>query len=195
MNNDGEEAKILPEDNDHDAQADEQEKRAVSLYKHVKELAQLKYDGELRREDSLIEQSSHMQTAFSFMTAAVFMALPIAIDHRGPLSLRFFFISVSIIVGLLLASLVTASIAQRRIKKKAPQNVSDIEKFVSDNWKDTLKESQQLKQWVGIVGEIQASTAKANDERVIFIRLSMGFFLASIAAIVVCYFVALSKIL
>ena len=195
MNNDGEEAKILPEENDHEEQADEQEKQAVSLYRHVKELAQLKYDGELRREDSLIQQSSHMQTAFSFLTAAVFMALPIAVEHKGPLSLSFFFISVSIIVGLLLASLVTASIAQRRIKKKAPQNVSDIEKFVSDNWKDTLKESQQLKQWVGIVGEIQESTAKANDERVIFIRLSMGFFLASIAAIVVCYFVALSKIL
>ncbi|WP_108775979.1 hypothetical protein [Lactimicrobium massiliense] len=173
----------------------EQEKQAVSLYKHVKELAQLKYDGELRREDSLIQQSSHMQTAFSFMTAAVFMALPIVIEHRGVLTMNFLFISVSIMVGLLLVSLVMASIAQRRIKKKAPQNVSDLEKFVSDNWQDTLKESQQLKQWVDVVGEIQESTAKANDERVIFIRLSMGFFLASVAAIVICYIVALCKIL
>ena len=33
---------------------------------HIKELALLKYEDELRREDSLINQASQMQTAFSF---------------------------------------------------------------------------------------------------------------------------------
>lgn len=53
------------------------EKQAISLYRHVKEISTLKYESELRREDSLIQQFGHMQAAFSFMTAAIFMATPI----------------------------------------------------------------------------------------------------------------------
>jgi len=71
---------------------DEQEKQAIALYSHVKELGILKYEAELKREDSLIQQSSHMQTAFAFMSAAVFMLVPIILEYRGSLSLIFFFL-------------------------------------------------------------------------------------------------------
>ena len=46
-------------------------------YQHIKELAILKYDAEEKREQSLIQQSSQMQTVFSFLTAALFMETPI----------------------------------------------------------------------------------------------------------------------
>ena len=62
---------------------DSQEGQAVSLYLHVQTLSKMTYEAELRREDSLIQQSSHMQTAFSFMTAALFMSAPILIENRG----------------------------------------------------------------------------------------------------------------
>ena len=62
---------------------DSQEEQAVSLYLHVQTLSKMTYEAELRREDSLIQQSSHMQTAFSFMTAALFMSAPILIENRG----------------------------------------------------------------------------------------------------------------
>ena len=183
------------ESKDLDTDKNDTEKTAGVLYRHVKELAQFKLDVEMRREDSLIQQSSHMQTAFSFMTAALFMALPVVIDNRGNLSLNFIFIGVSAVVGLLLVSLVFASLAQRRFKKKAPQNVSELEKFVNDNWENIQTESQQSKQFVGLIAEVQESMAKANNERVKCVRISMGCFLASIIVIAVFYFISLPVIL
>lgn len=172
------------------------EQQAVSLYRHVKEISKLKYESELRREDSLIQQSSHMQTAFSFMTAALFMAAPIMIENRGAkLSLTFFLVAFSSIVLCLLVSLVTASLAQRRVLKQTFMSIPEIEKFVSDTYADTLKESEQLKQWVQVVGDVQVGLQKINDKRVIYIRTSMISFLVSIAFIVVWYIIAISKLL
>lgn len=172
------------------------EKQAVSLYRHVKEISKLKYESELRREDSLIQQSSHMQTAFSFMTAALFMAAPILIENRGDtLSLDFFFVAFSSIVLCLLISLVTASLAQRRFLKKSFMSIPEIERFVSDTYANTLKESEQLKQWVQVVGEVQVSLQDINDNRVKLIRASMFSFFASIAFIILWYIIALSKLL
>ena len=48
----------------------EQERQITAQYQYIKELATLKYDAEEKREQNLIQQSSQMQTAFSFMTAA-----------------------------------------------------------------------------------------------------------------------------
>lgn len=173
----------------------EQENQAVALYKHTKELSQIKYESELRREDSLIQQSSHMQTAFSFTTAAIFMAVQIILDNRGVLSLEFFFVAISSIVLCLMISLVTASLAQRRVKKQALMSVFDIEEFVAENWQQTLKESQQLKQWVKVIGAVQKSLADINEKRVLLIRISMGSFFASIGLIIFWYIVAICKML
>lgn len=176
--------------------SDELEEQAVDLYMYVKELGTLKYEAELRREDSLIQQSSHMQTAFSFMSAAPFMAAPILIDNRGnQLSLNFFFAAFSSIVFFLLASLVAASLAQRRVLRRTFMSIPDIEAFVSSTYKQTLKRSAQLKQWVQVVGDVQVGLQKVNEKRVMLIRISMGSFLGSIGLIVFWYIVALIKML
>ena len=176
--------------------SDELEEQAVDLYMYVKELGTLKYEAELRREDSLIQQSSHMQTAFSFMSAALFMAAPILIDNRGnQLSLNFFFAAFSSIVFFLLASLVAASLAQRRVLRRTFMSIPDIEAFVSSTYTQTLKRSAQLKQWVQVVGDVQVGLQKVNEKRVMLIRISMGSFLGSIGLIVFWYIVALIKML
>lgn len=177
-------------------EADVLEKQAISLYRHVQEISKMKYESELRREDSLIQQSSHMQTAFSFMTAALFMAAPILIDNRGEkLPLTFFLVAFSSIVLCLLISLVTASLAQRRVLKRTFMSIPEIEKFVSDTYADTLKESAQLKQWVQVVGDVQVGLQEVNDKRVMYIRASMISFFAAIAFIVIWYIIAISKLL
>ena len=83
-----------------------EDQKISSQFHYIKELSLLKYDAEEKRELNLIQQSSQMQTAFSFMTAAVFMALPICIEYRGVLSLKFFLVSSSIISVFLIASLI-----------------------------------------------------------------------------------------
>ena len=61
----------------------EEKDMASDLYAFVKEYALLKLEDETKRYESLIQQASNMQTAFSFSTAALFMIAPIAVEYRG----------------------------------------------------------------------------------------------------------------
>lgn len=74
-------------------------------------------------------------------------------------------------------------------------SIPDIEAFVSSTYKQTLKRSAQLKQWVQVVGDVQVGLQKVNEKRVMLIRISMGSFLGSIGLIVFWYIVALIKML
>ena len=172
----------------------EQEKNSIILYTHVKEIALFKYDAEQRREDSLIQQSSHMQTAFSFVSAAVFMVTPVIIQYRGVLSLDFFLMAVSSVIFFLMISLVTASAAQFRQKLEGLPDIKVLKNHINDNWETTLAKSQQLKQFVELFGKVQESKAKGNDKRVLLIRLSMWSFMASILDIIFWYIMALIKL-
>ncbi len=173
--------------------ADNIERQAVTLYRHVKELSQLKYESELRREDSLIQQSSHMQTAFAFMTAALFMAAPIIYEYRGKMPFGFLLLVFSSIVFFLIISLITASMAQRRVKVETFPSIKELEKFVDENWEQSLNESQQLKQWVELVGKVQKNKDEINARRVIFIRISMISFFISIGLVVFWFVFAVFK--
>lgn len=166
-------------------------------YRHIKELAQLKYEAEEKREQNLIQQSSQMQTAFSFMTAAVFMAVPICIEYRGVLGLKFFLVCTSIIVVFLVASLVLASVAQWRWKTKAFPDVTDIKSSVieSPEWHKFLIEYHQIDQWLDLIATVQTEKAKLNDRRVKLIMWSMICFYCSIASIVISFIVAIIKLI
>lgn len=171
------------------------EQDAVILLKHIKEIAELKYESELKREDSLIKQSSQMQTVFAFMSVAIFMAVTVIITNRGKLSLKFFLVAISCIMIFLLASLVTASLAQQRKIQNTFPDICDLEKFVTDNWEDAMKESQRLKQWIDLVGKVQKEKANLNNERVSYIRVSMWSFYGSIISIVFWFIAGIVKIL
>lgn len=163
-------------------------------YRHIKELSKLKYDAEEKREQNLIQQSSQMQTAFSFVTVAVFMAIPICIEYRGLLNLMFFLVSVSIIVAFLIASLLLASIAQWRWKTRAFPDITDIKDNVlnSVEWEKLCIEYYQIDQWVNLIGTVQKEKARLNDKRVKLIITSMVCFYGAIAAIIICFIVGIN---
>ena len=72
----------------------EQNHEYIEVFAFIGEMAKVKYENEIRREESIIQQASQMQTAFSFITAALFMVAPIAIEYRGTvLSLSFFLVA------------------------------------------------------------------------------------------------------
>lgn len=160
-------------------------------FRHIKELAQLKYDAEEKREQALIQQSSQMQTGFSFLTAAVFMALPICIEYRGPVPIKLFFVSISIIALMLMGSLVLASLAQWRWKTLTFPDISEIKKSIvnSPEWEKFLIESHRLDQWVGIVETIQSERTRLNNRRVKLIIASMICFYGSLASILISFLV------
>jgi hypothetical protein len=58
-----------------------------------------------------------------------------------------------------------------------------------------VNKSQQLKQYVELLGAVQKSKAKGNDSRVSLIRISMWSFMASLGLVVFWFVVAICKIL
>lgn len=52
-------------------------------------LSKLSYEAEEQREQSLINQSSQMATAFSFISAVILMLFPIITDTYSEVSLRY----------------------------------------------------------------------------------------------------------
>ena len=166
-------------------------------YRYIKELALLKYDAEEKREQNLIQQSSQMQTVFSFMTAAVFMATPICIEYRGVLSLKFFFVTVSLITVFIIASLVLASLAQWRWKTKAFPDIKTIKDAVinSNEWKKMCVEYYQIDQWLKLMATVQEEKARLNARRVKLIIASMICFYVTVAAVVACFVVAVIKMI
>ncbi len=175
----------------------EQNQMVAAQYRYIKELAIMKYDAEERREQNLLQQSSQMQTAFSFMTAAVFMALPICIEYRGVLSLKFFLISTSFISVFLIASLITASLAQWRWKTESFPDVNVMKDAIinSSEWESLCAEHVQLAQQVELIGKVQTVKAKINDRRVALIMASMVCFYLSIVSIVISFVVAIIMML
>ncbi len=173
---------------------DEINKGAI-LYRHVKELSLFKYQNEERREDSIIQQSANMQTAFSVITAVLFMVIPILIENCNRLSLKFLLIATSVISFFLFISLLFASLAQFRWKYKASPSVKELENIIDNNWENSLAEEQQLKQFVNLLGEVDNSKQEINNKRVRFLRISMFSFFISLFSIFLFYIIGIYIIL
>ncbi len=163
------------------------------LYKYVLELAQEKYNYEHQREQDLIQQSGQMQSAFSFMTAALFMALPIALEHRGQLPKLFFFLSVCAICFFLLVSLILASVATWRWKKVALGNITGIKEnvFDSKNKSQYLIEKNRINAKIEALEKSQVRNEELNNRRALLIHLSLIFFFVAIASVVASFIVAM----
>ncbi len=82
-----------------------EEALAESVLGYIKELSELKFSSEEKREQNLIQQSSHMQTVFSFVSVTVLMVFPILMEKIQVIPPSFFFWSATTILLPLFASL------------------------------------------------------------------------------------------
>ena len=150
------------------------------LYKYALEWAEFKYSEEIRREDSIIQQSSNMQTAFSVISAALVMAAPVMVDNRGRLPLEFFLVAFSTIILSLMLSLLFATIAQKRKPQMMVNYVEKETKDVIDNPQFFATEAQRLKYRVDYYGKIEKSLHNNNKSRVKNIKTAMILFYISL---------------
>ncbi len=171
--------------------AETDNKTADELYSYVKEFALLKLESETKREDSLIQQSANMQTAFSFTTAALFMVAPIAIDNRGAMSLEFLLLAFSTITALMLISLVFASMAQNRQLNTTFPDIDVFTQYIENKYSDYLTPAQRDKAVSQLIGKVQKSKDIINDKRVKRIKWSMRFFYATLVLTAFWFFIAL----
>lgn len=169
------------------------EKIQNELTDHIKELAVLKYENELRREDSLINQASQMQTAFSFTTAALFMVAAIAVEYRKPWSYNFLLVVFSTITIALIISLFFATLAQRRLEREDFNHIEEIKSFVIENYEESLSKAQRNMQWIDMVGKVEKDLARTNDNKVVLIKWSMRWFYIALLLVLIWFIVAIIK--
>ena len=174
---------------------EENKKDLGSMFKYLTRFSEIKYNSELKREDSLVQQASQMQTAFSFLIAAVFMVAALVIEHRKYLSLRFYFVSFSLITITLVLSLLFAMLAQHRRKQTVIPNVSEIRDYIYDRESEFETEEKQEKYLIDTYAAIQESKANNNDKRVKWIQRSMWLFYGAIGLCFLSFVVGVCMIL
>ena len=96
------------------------QKRTDLKMKNIKEFGLFSYEMECKREESLIEQSGKMMTAFSIYTASLYVLVQIMLDCFRYLKNEIL-LATGIISICLIASLVLAVISQWRYKYKRPR--------------------------------------------------------------------------
>ena len=169
--------------------ADEQKE----LSNHIRQIAQTIYEAELRREDSLIQQSTQMQTAFSFTSAALFMVAAIAVEYKYPLTYGFLLLTFSTITALLLASLILATVAQKREKRNDFVNIKETSDFIQRNYETIESDAAKDLQYIALIEKVQSEVKRTNDNKVVLIQWSMRLFYTSIGLSVFWFLVALIK--
>lgn len=164
-------------------------------YAYMATFAKTIYENEERRESSLIQQASQMQTAFSFVIAAVFMVAAIIVENRDPLSLEFLLLCFSTITIALLFSLVTATIAQSRYKRDDFPQVTNMKMKVISEFQNFKTEAQRSKYLLDTYEIMHKSYEKTNEKRRKWVVVSMNSFYVALALCVLWFFVGICKIL
>ena len=137
---------------------------ATQIYSFIADFDEKIYANEERREDSLIQQAAHMQTAFSFVSAALFMVAAIIIDNRGRISLEFLLVAFSSISAVLLSSLFCATQAQKRYKRTSFPNARQLQRLIENQHGNFCSDAQRHKYVVKTYSEIHTSWMREQRE-------------------------------
>ena len=164
-----------------------------TFYEYICDLAKFKYEHEMRREDSIIQQASNMQTAFSFVIIALFTIAPVIVQNRGVLSFIFLLIALSSVAIVLILCLVFATIAQHRKKQATLPTAEEHTQFIENNKNSFVTQAQRRKYMAKIYEELEKSLHSNNGKRIKYVRLSMLFFYISIALCFIWFFIAICK--
>lgn len=147
--------------------------------RNVCEFGKFSFELEEKREQSILNQSGHMLTAFSLFSAAILMALPLVAEYTSIPDGQAFCLSVVVLVPLV-ASLLLAIVAQWRFKYQTMINAKEFENAIFRS-KDSYKgQSDYDWQWVHQLTAVQDSKRLNNDKRVKLVKASMICFLVSV---------------
>ena len=163
----------------------------IDLFTFLSEYAILTYEEEKRRADSIIQQASQMQAAFSFTSAALFVIAQVLVENNHLLSHRFYVCSFSSIAIMLLFSLITATIAQNRVDAEVLSDPDVFHKYMIIEFKMFLGEEQRKKYLAEAIEVVQKKLRKRNDKAVEYIQISMIHFYMAIGLIFIWFIIAI----
>ena len=154
--------------------------------KNIVEFAKFSFTLEETREQSLLNQSSHMITAFSVTSAALLMAVPIILEHTSKPKHSIILLSAGIVIALTVLSMVLAVISQWRFEYKTMITGEEIRKIIEDDKASYVYQAQYDYQWIDQLSIIQDRKKQNDDKRYRLINASMIVFLLAIISLFVC---------
>lgn len=165
---------------------DPQSKKQIKLrMKNVVNFAKFSFELEEKREQSLVNQSGQMLTAFSVVSAAILMAVPILIDYTS-VSKRIILISAGITLAPMLLSMALALLSRWRFSYVTMITGQELLQKIEANANNHVYQYQYDYQWLDQLANIQNSKKKNNDIRGILIYASMIVFFYAVASLVTC---------
>ncbi|MDR0307485.1 MAG: hypothetical protein LBI42_11700 [Chitinispirillales bacterium] len=162
-----------------------QEKVAELMMKNVVDFGKFSFELEEKREQSLINQSSQMITAFSVFTIALYTLLPVLISCLNISIVPKMLFSVGIISTLLLISLLLALLAQWRYKYSTMQIIDEFYNRVYQEHTNYKTQAQFYILWKDQIQDIHKSKKINNDKRVKLVKWSIYVFLISMGTVIV----------
>jgi hypothetical protein len=171
-----------------------QEDLADMMMDNIVRFGMFSFELEEKREQSLINQSNRMFTAFSIFTVALFMILPIVIGLYNTLTSKIMF-CVGIVSFLLLASLVLALLAQWRFKYVTMSDIEEFYRKVNEEFSIYKTQASFDMQWKEQILSIHTSKKRNNDTRSKLIQASMWVFLIAIGVVLLSSFALIFNIL
>lgn len=174
---------------------EERIQREIALNKYILDMAKIKYDSELRREDSIIQQAGHMQAVFSFVSIGVVTLIPVIISCKGSLSINYLILVFSTILVVLFFSLFAATMAQNRKGQDLFPDVDRQINYIHKHEEYFDSEINRLDYLSRSYSEMQTSLTKNNRKRVLWIKISMYSFYASLVLCAFWFIISISKII
>lgn len=129
---------------------------------NVREFGKFSFDLEEKREQSILNQSSQMLTAFSLFSAAILMALPIVTEYSAIPDWQIMYLT-EVAFAPLIVSLVLAIIAQWRFSYQTMLDAEGFENILYRQKEDYHDQSDYDWQWVYQLSAVQKSKKKNTD--------------------------------
>lgn len=165
------------------------EKKHTRVLQYIADTCKSIYEAEIERESSILQQASNMQSAFSFITAGLFVVAQIVtdnIDRDSSLSSSDIFHGFSHITLWLILSLVLATLAQRRFIRQ--HGTPTTRQFIQTSNKDydlMQSNNERLILEIREYDRFYFSLNKINKKRVLCVQFSMFAFYAALAQSVI----------
>lgn len=163
-------------------------KQTEEIFRNVYEYAQLSFELESSREESLIKQSGQMLTVFSISSVFILTIYQITIKHKNlPANL----INVAAVISILflIVSMLLAIFVSWRYKYKTLLSPLQNMEHILKNKEYFITSAQRDKSFTETINEIWESKKYINDKRAKLIKISMIFYFLSISVILITTFI------
>ncbi len=145
----------------------------------IKEYAIFAYNEEKRREETIKQQATTMQAAFSFVSASIVMSMPVIFQYANAYQhLYFALVFSSILIGLGV-SLVYATVALKLITGEGCSPILEHQAYIEEQV--GMKQEAQLEYWISFYDTLHLSKRKDADERIKYLNRSRMAFILSLS--------------